>query len=120
MKLKLDENVSSLVLGPLRSLGHDVDSVIEERLAGADDDTVWAAAQREERLLVTTDLDFSDVRKFTPGTHHGLVLLRLRDPSRGAIEQRVLTLFGGGGLDSWSRCLVVVSDHRVRVRHPRS
>jgi hypothetical protein len=49
MKLKLDENVSSLVLGPLRLLGHDVDSVIEERLAGADDDTVRTGVWRPWR-----------------------------------------------------------------------
>jgi predicted nuclease of predicted toxin-antitoxin system len=104
MKVKLDENVSSLALEPLRLLGHDVDSVIEEQLAGADDDAVWAAAQRELRLLVTSDLDFSDVRKFAPGTHHGLVLLRLRDPSRRATEQRVLALFERGEAESWSRC----------------
>jgi predicted nuclease of predicted toxin-antitoxin system len=101
MKVKLDENVSSLALEPLRLLGHDVDSVIEEQLAGAEDSAVWAAAQHEQRLLVTSDLDFSDVRKFAPGTHHGLVLLRLREPSRRAIEKRVLGLFEGGEAESW-------------------
>jgi predicted nuclease of predicted toxin-antitoxin system len=120
MKVKLDENVSVLAVAPLRALGHDVDSVVEERLCGADDGTVWAAAQREARLLVTLDLDFSDIRKFTPGTHHGLILLRLRDPSRRAIEERVLALFRGGTADSWGRCFVVASDHRVRVLRPRS
>jgi predicted nuclease of predicted toxin-antitoxin system len=120
MKIKLDENVSVLAVAPLRALGHDVDSVIEERLSGADDATLWAAAQREARLLVTSDLDFSDIRKFTPGTHHGLVLVRLRDPSRRAVEERVLALFRSSDADSWSGCFVVATDHRVRILRPRS
>jgi predicted nuclease of predicted toxin-antitoxin system len=120
MKVKLDENISVLVAVPLRALGHDVDSVIDEHLAGAVDDVVWTAAQREGRLLVTLDLDFSDIRKFTPGTHHGLVLLRLRDPSRRAVEERVLALFRGGDPNSWSGCFVVITDHRVRVVRPRT
>jgi hypothetical protein len=46
MKVKLDENVSSHAAAPLRALGHDVDSVFEERLSGADDATV--GPQRSE------------------------------------------------------------------------
>jgi predicted nuclease of predicted toxin-antitoxin system len=119
MKVKLDENVSSHAAVPLRALGHDVDSVIEERLSGAEDATVWAAAQREQRLLVTLDLDFSDVHRFTPGTHFGILLLRLRDPSRRAVEERLLALFRSGESASWHSCFVVATDHRVRVIRPR-
>jgi hypothetical protein len=36
-------------------------------------------AQRAGRFLVTQDLDFSDVRRFEPGSHHGLLLVRLPD-----------------------------------------
>jgi predicted nuclease of predicted toxin-antitoxin system len=115
MKVKLDENVSGFSVVPLRAIGHDVESVFQEQLSGADDDAVWAAAQREQRLLVTSDLDFSDVRKFAPGTHHGIVLLRLHTPSRRAIEERILELFRNGDAESWSGCFVVVTDHRVRV-----
>ncbi len=120
MKVKLDENVSAVLAMPLRKLGHDVDSVIEERLSGADDDVVWTAAQNEGRLLITLDLDFSDIRKFTPGSHHGLILIRLRDPSRRAVEERVVALFRSGDPASWHRCFVVATDHRVRVVRPRS
>jgi len=119
MKLKLDENVSALTAAPLRALGHDVDTVRDEHLTGADDDTVWDAAQRDGRLLVTSDLDFSDVRKFAPGRHHGIILLRLRDPSRRVIEERVLALFRTGDAASWSGCFVVATDHRVRVLRQR-
>jgi predicted nuclease of predicted toxin-antitoxin system len=39
---------------------------------------VWEAAQRDERFLITQDLDFSDVRRFVPGSHRGILLVRLR------------------------------------------
>jgi predicted nuclease of predicted toxin-antitoxin system len=120
MKIKLDENISSVVAGPLRGLGHDVDTVVDERLSGSDDDTVWAAAQREGRFLITSDLDFADVRKFTPHTHCGLLLLRLREPSRRAVEERLLSLFQSGDVGSWEGCVVVASDHRVRALGRRS
>jgi len=53
--------------------------VLDENLGGRDDDTVWAAAQAEQRFLVTQDLDFSDARRFVPGTHAGVLIVRLPD-----------------------------------------
>jgi hypothetical protein len=33
--------------------------------------------QAHGRVFITQDLDFSDARKYVPGTHHGLLLVRL-------------------------------------------
>ena len=74
MNLKLDENLPHQLVQLLTDLGHDVDTVPDEHLAGREDDVVWATAQTAGRFLVTQDLDFSDARKYAPGTHHGLLL----------------------------------------------
>jgi predicted nuclease of predicted toxin-antitoxin system len=79
MRVKLDENLPESLVTFLATLNHDVDNVRLEGLAGRADPDVWLAAQSTARLLVTQDLDFSDMRKFAPGTHHGLLLLRLRN-----------------------------------------
>jgi len=79
LKLKLDEKIPTSARTRLSLLGHDVDTVLDESLGGCVDAEVWSAAQREQRLLVTQDLDFSDARQFAPGTHHGIVLVRLPD-----------------------------------------
>jgi predicted nuclease of predicted toxin-antitoxin system len=76
MKVKLDENLPSGLALALRARGHDVDTVADEGLKGRDDATIWQAAQAEGRFLITQDLDFSDVRRFSPGTHAGLLLVR--------------------------------------------
>ncbi|HLZ13455.1 MAG TPA: DUF5615 family PIN-like protein [Candidatus Acidoferrum sp.] len=82
MKIKLDENLPQQIAPVLRGLGHDVHTLTEEGLAGRRDDDVWLATQNESRFLITQDLDFSDLRKFAPGTHEGVLLLRLRSPDR--------------------------------------
>jgi len=79
VKLKLDENIPHSAGNRLATLGLDVDTVLDENLGGHPDSDVWAASQSEGRLLVTQDLDFSDVRRFAPGTHCGLLLVRLPD-----------------------------------------
>lgn len=105
MRFKLDENVPVSLLDELRDLGHDAD-------------TVWAAAQAEERMLVTQDLDFSDVRRFEPGTHAGVLLVRLHEPGAASIRERVGAALRSEPVEDWKRCLVVLTDTKLRVRRP--
>lgn len=74
-------------------MGHDVDTVRGEHLAGRDDTDVWTAAQSAGRFLITQDLDFSDARTYTPGTHAGLLSVRLAHPGREALLARVKAMF---------------------------
>src|SRR5690349_21520965 len=80
--IKLDENLPDELVHVLSALEHDVETVPGEGLAGKDDAVIFEAAQKEQRTLFTQDLDFSDIRKYSPGSHAGVVLIRLRDPSR--------------------------------------
>ena len=52
--------------GYLRERGHDVSTVPEEELCGAEDQAVFVAASEEQRTLVTLDLDFSNPIRFPP------------------------------------------------------
>jgi predicted nuclease of predicted toxin-antitoxin system len=123
MKAKLDENLPLQIASRLRELGHDVHTTQEENLSGCDDSELWAQAQQEGRTLITQDLDFSDSRRFTAGTHHGVVLVRLHSPSRLRLVERLQEVFQGEAVSEWAGCFVVVTDQKVRVRrmpHQRS
>jgi len=116
MKVKLDENIPVRLAPELGSLGHDVDTVASEGLQGRPDEDVWQAAQKAGRLLITQDLDFSDTRRFKPGTHHGLLLVRLREPGANALLDRILSVARHVGLDTFDGCFVVLTEKKVRVR----
>ena len=118
--LKLDENLPEALVAELLALGHDVDNVRQEGLAGCPDPDVWAAAQAAACFLVTQDLDFSDVRRFRPGTHHGLLLVRLPDAGRLALTRRLVEVFRVENVEAWKGCFVVLSGHKLRVLQPRS
>ena len=118
MKLKLDENLPQQLVQVLADLGHDVDTVANEQLGGRSDDAVWAATQTAGRLLITQDLDFADTRKYAPGTHHGLLLVRLPQPGRHAILERISSLFRTEAVESWKGCLITATATKIRVRRP--
>jgi len=118
MRIKLDENLPTSLMEVLVQLGHDADSVPQEGLQGSTDPDVWAATQAAERFFVTQDLDFSDVRQFAPGTHHGLLLVRLGNPSRRSLTIYIESLFKAEDVERWARCFVVATDTKIRVRRP--
>jgi predicted nuclease of predicted toxin-antitoxin system len=118
LKIKLDENLPSSLARHLRSQGHDADTVFDEGLSGRDDGQVWQAAQAEQRFLITQDLDFSDSRKFAPGTHRGLLLIRLRDPGREALSAMVREIFASQDVESWVGCFVVATERKIRILRP--
>lgn len=115
MKLKLDENMPVKLAESLRQLGHDVHTVPEEALAGQSDSTVWAAAKREQRLLITQDLDFSDTRQFASGAHAGILLVRLRNPGRIALLQTVIRAFTDEDVSAWTGHIVVLTERKIRI-----
>ncbi len=118
MKIKLDENLPQRLAPLLRSLGHDVHTVGEERLVGCPDAEIWEASQKESRFLITQDLDFSDTRTFAPGSHAGILLLRLRMPTRSSLTARIDELFRNEDAGEWAGYFVVATERKIRVLKP--
>ena len=75
-RFKLDENMPRDAEAVLREAGHDVHTVLDEQLGGNPDPKVFDASQAEDRILVTFDLDFSDIRAYPPAGHAGIWVLR--------------------------------------------
>jgi predicted nuclease of predicted toxin-antitoxin system len=121
VRVKLDENIAESAAPRLAALGFDVDTALGEGLGGKSDPEVWAAAQRDGRFLVTHDLDVSVVRKFAPGTHHWLLLVRLPDAEQWRVGDHLVAWFSAPDVHSWEGCLVVATPNKVRVmRSPSS
>jgi len=81
MKVKLDENLPLQIAVELCARTHDVQTVGEEVLTGRADADIWQAAQREGRILITQDLDFSDTRKFQPGSRNSAHTSAIAQPT---------------------------------------
>lgn len=118
MRILIDENLPASLTAALRALGHDVEHVHTKDLSGRPDPDVMALAQREERFLITSDRRFADARLFTPGTHAGVLLIRLKHPRRQALFGKVRAIFESERVESWRGCFVVASDRKLRVRRP--
>lgn len=116
MKFKLDENFGTRTLEIFRIHGHDVQTVANQNLSGCTDLNLFHVCQREQRCLVTLDLDFSDVTRFPPQVSSGIVVIRVpRNPTPivlGKLVQQFLDALGQAPLD---KHLWIVETGRIRV-----
>lgn len=116
MKFKIDENLPELVRNTLSELGHDAHTIAQEGLSGAQDPSVLEACVAEDRILITLDLDFSDIRTYPPGSYPGIWVLRPAKQTFAAIDALVRA---GGRLASVERVqgqLWIIDERRVRIR----
>ncbi|HEX6865098.1 MAG TPA: DUF5615 family PIN-like protein [Thermoanaerobaculia bacterium] len=116
--IKLDENLSRSHAELLREHGYDADRVHDQGLSGASDAAVWERVTSENRFLITLDLDFSDVRRFQPGTHPGILLIRGRSKSRSAVLEVLRRVIEEHPIDTIKGCLVVADEQFTRIRRP--
>ena len=118
MRLKLDENLPDDARKAAVALGHDVDTVVDEELDGARDPAVLAAALREDRFVITLDRGFGDVRRYPPGTHAGIAVLRVDSQDARSVADALATFLRNDTLGELRGCIVVVRGHLVRIRRP--
>lgn len=118
MRVKLDENVPASALVPLSDAGVDVDTVADEGLIGADDPAVLVAASREGRVVVTMDRGFGDVRAYPPGSHSGIVVLRMDRQTPRRVAEAVRKLVATVELAALAGCVSVWRHGELRVRRP--
>jgi predicted nuclease of predicted toxin-antitoxin system len=120
VRVKLDENLPASAAAPLRADGHDVDTVVDEGLAGAKDPVVLAAATAEKRLLLTLDRGLGDVRTYPPGTHTGVVVLRIDNQAPRIVTEAVALLVKTVDLDDLTGGVGVWRNGVLRLRRAPS
>jgi len=118
VRIKLVENLSRHLVPALTSLGHDVDTVEDEGLAGRPDAAVGEAARYNDRMLFTLDLEFASLRKYPPGSHPGIVLFRPRGSGPLEVNRLVLEFLTNTDVEALRGHIVVVDWGRIRLRGP--
>ena len=116
MRIKTDENIGGSGIELLRQADHDVMSVRDQDLGGAQDEAVFAACKSEGRTLVTLDRGFGHDSRFPREGSSGVVVLELGNPaSVRALQARLRAFLTLAETRSVIGELWIVERGRVRV-----
>jgi predicted nuclease of predicted toxin-antitoxin system len=113
--IKVDEDLPSEVCDLLRDAGYDARTVIEQGMAGVADEALWQTVQQERRCLLTADKGFANAVHFPPGSHEGVVLLRLARESRAGYVRLVQAMLASLNLESVRGAIVVIAPDVIRI-----
>jgi len=75
MRFKVDESLHIEVADLLRAQGHDALTVFDQGLRGCGDHDIAERCRSENRVLLSLDLDFSNILMFPPEHYPGLIVL---------------------------------------------
>lgn len=117
MKFFLDTNIPYSALEIFEELKLEAVHSRDAGLSKADDKEIMNYAVKNERILVTKDLGFSNTTIFPPESHHGLVVLRF--PSFFKASQFVKSLKDfliSINVNDIEKAIVIVKLGRYRIR----
>jgi predicted nuclease of predicted toxin-antitoxin system len=89
-----------------------------EHLAGRPDADVVAASTAAERVLISLDVGMGDIRAYPPGSHAGIVILRLADQSAATVLKAIEDLASLPEPESLAGAVAVLQRGLLRIRHP--
>ena len=100
----------------LKQAGYDAITVSEQNLIGTSDTNLAVVCQKEKRVIITLDTDFTDIRTYPPSNFSGIIVMRLNrqdKPHILEVFERVIRLFSQEPID---RHLWIIEEHRLRIR----
>lgn len=118
MRFMLDANMPRSTAALIREAGHEVAEVRECLPSGAPDEQVAQLARQEQRVLVTRDFDFADIRNYPPHQYPGLIVLELPDDATARQVNQTVTMFlaRSDWVAQLPGRLAIVGSWRVRFR----
>lgn len=116
MRFKIDENLPVEIAEILRDRKFDADTVKEENLSGKSDEYISEVCLRENRILVTLDLDFSDTRVYPPDKYPGFIVIRLKNQSKNNIIIIFSKMIPFLQKENVQNRLAVLKENKIRIR----
>ena len=114
MRFLIDADCPRSIGSTLRGSGHDVTDIRDIDPA-APDHVIYALIRRESYILVTRDMDFSNILRYPVGKNFGIILLRLHLMPVEEIIRIIQNVFARLSQDDLLGSLTVVRRDRIRI-----
>lgn len=116
MKFLADMGISVSTVQALRSDGHDAVHLRDEGLIRLADEEILEKARREQRVVLTFDLDFGDLLATGALNFPTVLIFRLHNGTPNSVTAHVRNVVTQRRRELEEGALVIVEDARHRVR----
>jgi predicted nuclease of predicted toxin-antitoxin system len=116
MKFLADMGISKKTILFLRSQGHDAVHLTEQAMQKAQDPIILLKARQENRVLLTHDLDFSDLVAASGEALPSVVTFRLRDMKPENVNLYLQNLLDFHSDALMQGAIVSINEAKTRLR----
>jgi predicted nuclease of predicted toxin-antitoxin system len=116
VKFLADMGISLFTVKWLRSSGHDAIHLRDERLQRLPDSEILIKARKEERVLLTMDLDFGMLLAINKNQFPSVILFRLSDERSEIVNERLEPVLAQCAEVLKTGAIISVNDETFRVR----
>jgi predicted nuclease of predicted toxin-antitoxin system len=116
MRFLVDECVWQITLDYVKQLGHDLVSVEERNLSGAEDEIVLMQAVSENRAFLTRDKHFANSLLYPPANYLGIIVLKIEPSTTDQVHRTLTAALSHFNQDTIQKALVIVDQDKFRER----
>jgi predicted nuclease of predicted toxin-antitoxin system len=113
---KIDENLPEEIAVLLREAGYEAVSVQDQGLAGEPDNVIADMCNAEGLVLVTLDLDFSNIQVYPPDRTSGIMVFRVPHQNKPRLLETLKQALPLLETEQIEQRLWIVEADRVRIR----
>ena len=117
MRFLADMGVSPLTVKKLTEAGYDAVHLSEQGLMRMSDRLIMAKAKQESRIILTFDLDFTDLLAASKDNLPNVIIFRLKKTLPTFVNSRLFTVLSECSENLENGAIIIVEDYRYRVRH---
>jgi len=117
MRFFLDENFPRTAPAFLESTGHSATHALQHFPPGTADAKLFAHAQEQRAVFVSTDKDFFHTIPLAFERHCGAIVITLRKPNRADLLRRLAEALAQLGERELKNTTWLVTETRIRSRH---
>lgn len=116
MRFLADMGISIRSVMWLRNQGHDIIHLSEQGLQCMLDEDIFKKAEDENRVILTMDLDFSQIIAASKTALPSIVVFRLSNERSENVNKRLQELLKKCSDDIREGAIISVSDNNIRIR----
>ncbi len=116
MRFLADMGISMRIVEWLRSNSHDVIHLREQNLYSLPDNEIFDKAIKENRIILTFDLDFGEIVALSKSRQISVILFRLRNTTTHFVIKRLDTVMAESATLLEEAHIVIIEENRYRIR----
>lgn len=116
MKFLADMGISPQVVDELNQKGHEAIHLLDEGLHRMTDGDILGKARRENRVLLTHDLDFGELLAASGGNLPSVIIFRLKDMRSANISRHLFSIINQQAEALNKGAVLSVTEQKVRIR----